>query len=299
MRQMKRKLHPGVVQLSPHLMRSIASAAKSVCVCKSSQGELIVPGDKPYPKLFIQHIPKTGTTSILNALRVIYGKKNVQRLAIPSASPLGVYIRDPQSDWHMDRDNFVVDCHDWIQFTWDRNKYDDVPVLHGHHPFRVIWPLLRDTGRKLVTWVRDPISLAISWFYWDKANLKFVHRSPLSMSAYLEEGIRNNILTQMLGWDIDYDFIGIQEWMKQDWQTFCAKYDFPMVDLLFQNKQPNNYDHAIIDDPAMVRLIAMHNHKDLYRYGELVGKRFQPMVDLLFQNKQPNNYDNMIDGGEL
>jgi hypothetical protein len=232
-------------------------------------------GDIPYPKLFVQHIPKTGTTSILDALKVIYGKKNVQKLDIPSASPLGIYIRDPQSDWHIDRDGFIQDCHDWISFALDEYKYNDIPVLFGHHPYHVIYPLLRDTGRKLVTWVRDPISLAISWFHWDKASVKFLGETPLSMDAYLEEDIRNNILSQMLGWDIDYDFIGFKEWMKQDWQAFCAKYNFPMVELLFRNKQPHNYGDSIIDDPDMVRLIALNNSADLYRYGDLVGKRFK------------------------
>lgn len=229
-------------------------------------------GDKPYPKLFIQHIPKTATTSLIEACRKIYGEKNVQRLLIPNDSPMGIYIRDPESAWHTDRDRFVADAWDTISdsIAWD------VPVLHGHHPYEIIQPLVRiGEGRKLITWVRDPISLAMSWFLWDKSNVKRVEKTPLTIQKYLEEGVRNNILTQMLGWAVDYDFIGFKEWIKEDWTVLCHKYGFPATELPRKNVQPLNYDRQISANHDQIRLIAKHNQEDMALYGDLVGGRFK------------------------
>jgi hypothetical protein len=141
-----------------------------------------VPGDKPYPKLFIQHIPKTATTSILDGLRDIYGKDNVERLVIPNDSPMSIYIRDPKSAWHEDKVQFLSDAY---RLICDNDRLWDVPVLHGHHPYEVIQPLVRiGEGRKLVTWVRDPIELAISWFHWDKSRADAGLKTPLTIEKY-------------------------------------------------------------------------------------------------------------------
>lgn len=219
------------------------------------------------PRLFIQHTPKSGTTSVLNALRTIYGEGSVERLLIPNSGQWNIYIRDPKSEWHTDRDAFVERSHDLLESNFDHlNK---IPVLHGHHPYRVIAPLLRETGRKLITFVREPISLAISWFHWDKARADAGLISPHTMEQYLEEGVRNNILNQMLGRDEDYEFIGFSEWLEQDWTFLCYEQGFPITQLLRVNGQPRGYANEILNDPVLLQNIKRANYNDVLEYYRL------------------------------
>jgi hypothetical protein len=94
------------------------------------------------------------------------------------------------------------------------------------------------------------------------------------MQAYLNQGIRNNIIDQMMGWNVDYAYIGFKEWMEQDWLGMCHLFELPATELPRRNVQPLNYGAEVIRNMEMVANIAIANRDDLVRFGELAKYRF-------------------------
>jgi hypothetical protein len=213
-------------------------------------------------ELISVHIPKTaGSTFGGGILPYIYGEENI------------LY----------DYDGLSVET--LIKQGKLTNK---IKAIHGHFP-AVKYKYLFDKV-KLVVWLRNPILMLISWYYfwnykrdvfYDKSH-KYVVENSISFRDYIEmEYKENNIKAYFLeGLELkNFNFVGLQEFFSEDLLELTNLLGWRMVDIPIYNinKYPDYQKQVIktLGDISISKRILDIKKDDMDMYKLALKMRYE------------------------
>lgn len=218
------------------------------------------------PKIVIVHLPKTGTTSIAHLFSDLLGKDAVQRVIVENHQ---FYNRNKEDLFWTDPGLFKAVWRKWMKDHFD--ELDKATVLWGHHPVNLWKEFFPD--RLYITWMRNPVRRAISWFYWNQQLANW--NSPKNIPDFLKDGIYNDAQALWMDFDINnFDFVGLTEFMSEDitwlWQTLGLGKPAVMPAI---NVQPYGYAHDVYSDVSLLSKIEQHNVLDMELYKSVIERR--------------------------
>lgn len=153
-------------------------------------------------ELISLHIPKTAGTTFRTILKTYFGKRHVARF--------DVY---PSGNITLNEKPFKKK---------EINK--KIKVLHGHFKYKDINTYLELDGKTpIITWVRDPVDLVVSNYYYlmeitkgrlnEAPDENLMLRVGKTLREFAQVDLNRNIMSRFIG-DApldDFDFIGIQQ----------------------------------------------------------------------------------------
>lgn len=218
-------------------------------------------------KIMLMHIPKTGITSIANMFMKMFGEEKVQRLIMPNHR---FYIRDPKSLFWTDRGLFDSMWRKWMTEQYD--EFKNKQVLWGHHPVYLLKEFF--PNHTFITWMRDPIALQTSWYYWNKTRPNW--KASETMKGHLGKFIYNDIQFSMMdGSTSNFDFVGLHEFMEEDisWMLQLIGWEEKRPLMQYHNIQPADYGREIYSDTRLLLDIRANNTLDMELWKSVVERR--------------------------
>ena len=218
-------------------------------------------------KFISVHLPKTAGSSFRSSLEIIFGDQ-LHKDYKGSGMALTAFERNKRAF----TDSFLLAERGLAPFD----------CVHGHFlPAKYL--LLRDLeALTFITWMREPVARMISHYhYWQQAydseksapHHKQVIEEGWSLEEFcLNERFRNIYSKYLWGFPLEYfDFIGITEYYKEDFQYFTKKY--------FNNTQPVKRENtskrmdSINFSPETLEKIKHFHSKDIELYQRALSIR--------------------------
>lgn len=214
---------------------------------------------KKCPVYVFHHIPKCAGTSMISALRHwFFVVKDYMKYHHPGELPF--FIRHPVK----------------IQTLSSRHclcGHFALPDTHLHKRYPGVW---HDKDFKIFTFIRDPLEVKISLYYFEK---KRGQREGVSLAQHLLE--RENYIASILDCTIDnykdvldrYFFIGITEYLQSSLDKLAdrvnkRKVKLPVLNLSHRDSQVSNLS------PEMINRFKAANELD-YRIYDYCLARFR------------------------
>ena len=206
-------------------------------------------------ELIFLHLPKTGGSSVLQALNQVYGTEAVQ---------------------HFERD----ECMALIQ----KGKriadvlFSTTKVIHGHFLFSEIEDLVERDDPKLVTFMRQPNERLISNYHWWKHTIEENPNHPVhyrrneTLEMYSSRVETQNKMSRFLmGAQLDqFFFIGFLERFERDIRELANRLNWPEVQIAHEKKRSEDKKSDADVEGRLMYEIEMRNQKDweLYRSAQ-------------------------------
>ena len=215
------------------------------------------------------HIPRSGGTSFRNLLLERYGESKVAIMQEPmpgAESVKEIFIRDVDSYYWTNRKRFLR--------NWWRRKFPKSRIYHGHVPL-FLYPGDIINGSVIVTWLRDPVSLVLSWYMWEKYS-KIPDIEP-DIYKFINQRPRQNIMTEMLQSAGPVPiYYGITEYYLQDLAVLLNalgwKWEGDYIPHLFG--QPNGKERfSYLQDRSLIQEIRRLNQEDVDLYTSAIKMR--------------------------
>jgi|JFJP01.1.fsa_nt_gi Sulfotransferase family. len=162
-------------------------------------------------------------------------------------------------------------------------------VIHGHFPEKKYREYYPDT--KMVIWLRNPINLLISHFFFWMANTnnffddkhRYVVENKLSFSDFLEQPYTHNIISNYFAKGMkltDFYFVGIQEFFRDDLNDLKNKLCWStkiQIQVANRNRYDNYQDKVIdiLNNKSLIQKIVDINSVDRELYQEALSLRTQ------------------------
>ncbi|MEG4497675.1 hypothetical protein QUB05_09560 [Microcoleus sp. F10-C6] len=163
-------------------------------------------------------------------------------------------------------------------------------VIHGHFPakkYREYYP-----NAKIVIWLRNPILLLISAYYFCMAsshdniffdeNHRYVVENQLNLSDFVNQQFTDNMISNYFAKALkltDFYFVGIQEFFRDDLNDLKNNLGWPPLKVLSSNRNfYDNYHNKVIDsltNESLVKKIVSLNSADMELYKEALSLRYQ------------------------
>lgn len=203
------------------------------------------------------HIPKCAGTSFRNILKTVYGEEGVVRLDI-------------------DLQKHVLKVNEQV---FEQKKLSrKTRVVHGHFAY----PLLKERFElkehvPVITWLRNPVDRVVSNFFYLEKRLKeeldeegkglnILRKMQRSLMEYAADEFNQNRITKFLqGTTLaDIDFVGIQEYYKEDLEAMAKQFNWPSYEYLHVNKTGGGYHDRVSEEQR--EQIAKWNRADMELY---------------------------------
>jgi hypothetical protein len=169
-------------------------------------------------------------------------------------------------------------------------------VTHGHFPVSKYQSLFAQA--KLVTWVRHPLSMLISWyFFWlsspdifDEEHRQFLEQR-LSFVEFIQMPYTKNGMSEyyLKGTQPeDFFFIGVQEFFDEDLKRLQNQLGLPDFQLPIQNANVNQHaeyqtlKREILADQQIVKTVHRLNAADVELYETIVQLRYVNQLQVKF-----------------
>ncbi len=202
------------------------------------------------------HLPKTAGTAFSYVLEQVYGSERL-------------FINSPPFDYSLSEELALP----------------NIKAIHGHFPasrYTKCFP-----NAKRVTWLRDPIRRLISQYFFMKSSdfmdgNNIVHQymmdRDLDIVEFSQIPVIQNELTQTWGIELDdFDFVGIQEYFKEDVRQFGKIMGWGRFAV--QSINPNPYSdykkqvNRILGDRDLVNKLKTLNDRDIELYESALKLR--------------------------
>ena len=163
-------------------------------------------------------------------------------------------------------------------------------VIHGHfsaEKYREYFP-----NAKIVIWLRNPILLLISaYYFWIAASIdnirynenhRYVVENKLDFSAFVKQPFTHNIISNYFAKGMkltDFYFVGIQEFFIDDLNDIKKKLGWSTLEVTISNRNSyENYQDKVMDiltNQSLVKNIVSLNSADMDIYQEALSLRSQ------------------------
>ncbi len=163
-----------------------------------------------------------------------------------------------------------------------------IRVIHGHftaQKYRKYYP-----NAKMVIWVRNPIILLISAYYFWLSftdyffddNHRYVVENKLDFSDFVKQPFTPNIISNYFAKEMkltDFYFVGIQEFFIDDLNDLKKKLGWPTLQVTISNRNSyENYQDKVMDiltNQSLIKNIVSLNSADMDIYQEALSLRSQ------------------------
>lgn len=212
-------------------------------------------------KIVSIHVPKTGGTTFKQVLRQIY---------------------------HLEEIFFDYPHRGELRHKMLTNPKPGIKVIHGHFPSNKYDDKFPEF-RKII-WLRDPIKRLISfYFFWktwqllvesDAENLAPVRESNLTFIEFAEKPEMQNVIKSKFVQEqklTAFDFVGIQEFFREDLDELKVMLNWPEYQLETQNTNPypeyKSLLEEVLSSQEIVDKISTINQQDISLYREALSLR--------------------------
>jgi hypothetical protein len=234
--------------------------------------------DKKPERLIHLHIPRTGGTTFREILADQFGREAICVIQEPwdfgEHSSRNLLIRNKNHDYWNNRETFFR--------KWKKAKFPRSDIYHGHLPLW-LYPNHALKNATVVTWLRNPIDLVISWFRWERG-CKIPDRAR-SMNQFVNERPRQNVMTEMLTDRENRNIViyyGLTEFYQQDISTLARIFEWPPFSYSHHLGQPvTNELMNYLQNEKLLRRISEINESDWTLYNHAILGRFNENGSLL------------------
>src|SRR4030067_918953 len=234
--------------------------------------------DKKPERLIHLHIPRTWGTTFREILSDHFGRETICVIQEPSDFGEQVLrdllIRNKDHDYWKDKEAFFR--------KWKRIRFPQSEIYHGHLPLW-LYPNKVLKGTTVVTWLRNPIDLVISWYRWERG-CKLPDRAG-SINKFINERPRQNVITEMLTDRENRNttiYYGLTEFYQQDVSILAKILGWKPFGFRHHLGQPiTNELIGYLQNEKLLQRISEINESDWTLYNHALLGRFNENGSLL------------------
>lgn len=184
--------------------------------------------DRSSPRYIFHHIPKCGGTSAVDALTNWF-----------------IVLKDYPLGWS-DEDNYCI-YRKFCARPIDLNQVKPYQLLVGHYHLENSflhqrYPNWKKKGYRLFTFLRDPLELQISLYYYEIRNKRISAEEPIEERLLLRQNFIASLMhcnnSNYLEVLHQYHFIGIVEKYQESFDRLARLMNKPAVKLKIYNESP-------------------------------------------------------------